>query len=100
MTWSDGSKQLLLGDEVLDIGDLDNLSANQFLFVRHTGAVRFIQVFMASGLRLYLASLTASCAANDFERQPERLRSQCHDNLCWKRERLGEGTVTCRARGS
>ena len=44
VTWSDGSKQLLLGDEVLDIGELDNISANQFLFVRHTGPVRFIQV--------------------------------------------------------
>lgn len=46
MTWSDGSKQLLLGDEVLDIGELDNTSANQFLFVRHTGPVRFIQVYV------------------------------------------------------
>ncbi len=44
VTWSDGSKQLLLGDEVLDIADLDNTSANQFLFVRHHGATVFIQV--------------------------------------------------------
>jgi len=44
VTWSDGSKQLLLGDEVLDIADLDNASANQFLFVRHHGSSVFIQV--------------------------------------------------------
>lgn len=43
VTWSDGSKQLLLGDEVLDIADLDNASANQFLFVRRTGVSSFIQ---------------------------------------------------------
>jgi Leo1-like protein len=39
--WSDGSLQLLLGEEVLDVSEHDVTSDNRFLFVRRPG---FIQV--------------------------------------------------------
>ena len=42
--WSNGVTQMLLGDEVLDLAELDNNGANQFLFVRHSHPVAFIQV--------------------------------------------------------
>lgn len=38
--WEDGSWQLLLGDEVLDVKELDMQQDNSFLFVRHQGVIQ------------------------------------------------------------
>lgn len=46
--WSNGTTQLMLGEEVLDMAELENTSANQFLFVRHSHPVAFIQVCQTS----------------------------------------------------
>ena len=49
---------MLLGDEVLDLAELDNKSANQYLFVRHSHPVAFIQASMMACLISTLAVLT------------------------------------------
>ncbi len=36
--WSDGSLQLMIGDEVLDVAELDIEKDNNFLFLRHMQA--------------------------------------------------------------
>ena len=38
--WEDGTWQLLLGDEVLDVKELDMQQDNSFLFVRHQGVIQ------------------------------------------------------------
>ena len=38
--WSDGSRQLLLGDEVLDVAEQDVASDQHYLFVRHQGLIQ------------------------------------------------------------
>ena len=38
--WEDGSWQLLLGEEVLDVKELDMQQDNSFLFVRHQGVIQ------------------------------------------------------------
>lgn len=53
--WEDGTWQLLLGDEVLDVKELDMQQDNSFLFVRHQGV---IQVSVP-------ATATAACTATD-----------------------------------
>ncbi len=41
--WSDGSLQLLVGDEVLDVSELDTAKDNNYLFLRHVEA-QFLEV--------------------------------------------------------
>lgn len=41
--WEDGTWQLLLGDEVLDVKELDMQQDNSFLFVRHQGVIQVSQ---------------------------------------------------------
>lgn len=41
--WSDGSLQLLVGDEVLDVSELDVERDNSYLFLRHV-QVQFLEV--------------------------------------------------------
>ena len=38
--WSDGSRQLLLGDEVLDVAEQDVAGDQHYLFVRHQGLIQ------------------------------------------------------------
>ena len=38
--WEDGTWQLLLGGEVLDVKDIDMQQDNSFLFVRHQGVIQ------------------------------------------------------------
>ena len=38
--WSDGSRQLLLGDEVLDVAEQDVAGDHHYLFVRHQGLIQ------------------------------------------------------------
>ena len=38
--WEDGTWQLLLGEEVLDVKELDMQQDNSFLFVRHQGVIQ------------------------------------------------------------
>ncbi len=40
MRWSDGSRQLLLGDEVLDVAEQDVAGDQHYLFVRHQGLIQ------------------------------------------------------------
>ena len=40
MRWSDGSRQLLLGDEVLDVAEQDVAGDHHYLFVRHQGLIQ------------------------------------------------------------
>ena len=40
MRWSDGSLQLLLGDEVLDTTEQDMATDHHYLFVRHQGLIQ------------------------------------------------------------
>lgn len=45
--WEDGTWQLLLGDEVLDVKELDMQQDNSFLFVRHQGVIQVIELHAA-----------------------------------------------------
>ena len=49
MRWSDGSRQLLLGDEVLDVAEQDVANDHHYLFVRHQGLIQARAPLPASG---------------------------------------------------
>lgn len=56
--WEDGSWQLLLGDEVLDVKELDMQQDNSFLFVRHQGVIQG-QAALETKVALQPASLSS-----------------------------------------
>lgn len=56
--WEDGSWQLLLGDEVLDMKELDMQQDNSFLFVRHQGVIQG-QAALETKVALQPASLSS-----------------------------------------
>ncbi|KAL3149138.1 hypothetical protein ABBQ32_001974 [Trebouxia sp. C0010 RCD-2024] len=56
--WEDGTWQLLLGDEVLDVKELDMQQDNSFLFVRHQGVIQG-QASLETKIALQPASLNS-----------------------------------------
>ena len=62
MRWSDGSLQLMIGDEVLDVAELDIDKDNNYLFLRHVQA-QFLEV----------------CSMQRSNRQPDRILESCYE---------------------
>ena len=82
--WEDGSWQLLLGDEVLDMKELDMQQDNSFLFVRHQGVIQVgLSTASISAIILLECNVVAE-NANATRRSFAKIRTLCRDKLHWR----------------